>query len=92
MISTPISSRSCLRALGRGGCRWNSDRPYSLFFITAPGWSRVAKKNLHCGSFVSWHAASTPSIATWFRCYRLWLEERDRAAAAVCAAVDVETV
>ena len=31
MICTPVS-RSCLWALGRGGCRWKSDRPAISFF------------------------------------------------------------
>lgn len=36
MISTLIFSRSCLRALGQGGYRWKTDRPFfNLFFHCA---------------------------------------------------------
>ena len=50
----PVSPRSCLWALGRGGCRWKSDRPY-LFFIALLGCCLRCEEDAYIEPFpLSW--------------------------------------
>ncbi|KAK4183799.1 hypothetical protein QBC35DRAFT_83957 [Podospora australis] len=49
MICTPVLSRSCLRALERGGCRWKSDRlSFFSLFIVIMGSAHDMKKASLC--------------------------------------------